>query len=456
MEDLALPVDLDNHAPQPVSRRIRSFSGSSLTVYGYVGEEFLVSFLVAFAFFFFMFFINQLLLLAEDILQKDVPLWDVVRLIVYSLPSIIALSVPFGTLVGALMAVGRLSADNEVVAFRAAGFPLRRIFSPVLFLAIVLSAVSFVTNDFLLPLGTLNFGSLYRQLLYANPALELEPYSVKRYQDDVLITGAVEPGRLDNFAIIDTDGQGNRRVITATEARLLRGGDPNAISLQLDGVTTHSSVSGEEYNYSTADTMRYNILLEDITIAIRSPGPREMSARDVRAAITEKEEAIEPRVVDWRDRRDAVLARIASLDGTATDPDQPAEGEPLPVEMDPEEREAALQAAREELDRIEGQRPFDRSLQVYRLEYHKKFSIPFAALSFVILAFPLGLFSRRSGRGVGFGIGLLIATVYWSMLIAGQTFGTQRPEVPPALAMWAPNILFFVVGVVAFLRRARH
>lgn len=468
MEGLALPVDLDNYAPEPVTRRIRSFSGSSLTVYRYVGEEFLVSFLVAFAFFFFMFFINQLLLLAEDILQKDVPLWDVMRLIIYSLPSIIALSVPFGTLVGALMAVGRLSADNEVVAFRAAGFPLRRIFSPVLFLAVVLSAVSFVTNDFLLPLGTLNFGSLYRELLYANPALELEPYSVKRYQNDVLITGAVEPGRLDNFAIIDTDGQGNRRVITATEARLLRGGDPNAIGLQLEGVTTHSSVSGEEYNYSTADTMRYNILLEDITIAIRSPGPREMSARDVRTAIEEKEAAIQPRMDEWRDRRDAVLARIDALrtvqsgapgiapDADLTDGHPPTDESVPPTEITPEDRIAALQAAEEELDRIERQRPFDRSLQVYRLEYHKKFSIPFAALSFVILAFPLGLFSRRSGKGVGFGIGLLIATVYWSMLIAGQTFGTQRPEVPPALAMWAPNILFFVVGVVVFLRRARH
>jgi lipopolysaccharide export system permease protein len=461
MEGLALPVDLDTYTPAPITRRIRSFSGSSFTVYRYVGEEFLVSFLVAFAFFFFMFFINQLLLLAEDILQKDVPLWDVLRLIIYSLPSIIALSVPFGTLVGALMAVGRLSADNEVVAFRAAGFPLRRIFSQVLLLALVLSAVSFVTNDFLLPLGTLNFGTLYRELLYANPALELEAYSVKRYQDDVLITGAVEPGRLDNFAIIDTDGQGNRRVITATEARLLRGGDPNAIGLQLDGVTTHSSVSGGEYNYSTADTMRYNILLEDITIAIRSPGPREMSARDVRAAIAEKEAAIEPRMLEWRDRRDAVLARIEALDEGEPGAAPPAtttddEETPSPAETGGEERAAALETARDELSRIERQRPFDRSLQVYRLEYHKKFSIPFAALSFVILAFPLGLFSRRSGRGVGFGIGLLIATVYWSMLIAGQTFGTQRPEVPPALAMWAPNILFFVVGVVVFLRRARH
>ncbi len=423
----------------------KSFNGPSWLIYRYVAAEFLVSFLVAFAFFFFMFFINQLLLLAEDILQKDVPLLDVTRLIVFSLPSIIALSVPFATLVGTLMAVGRLSADNEIVALRAGGYPLRRIFSPVLTLAIVLSGLSFVTNDYLLPLGTLNFGRLYRELLYSNPALELEPYSVKRYQDDVLITGAVEPGRLDDFAIIDTDGQGNRRIITASEARLLREGDPNAIGLELSDVTTHSAVSDDEYNYSRAETMRYNILLEDITVAIRSPGPREMSARDVRSEIEEKEGTLEPRLEEWRADLQAAHRELDRLQ------DEAATGAGTGSITEDE-----ITAARREVERLEERRPFDRSLQVHRLEYHKKFSIPFAAVSFVFLAFPLGLFSRRSGRGVGFGIGLLIATAYWSMLIAGQTFGTQRPEVPPALAMWAPNLVFLVVGVVVFVKRARQ
>jgi lipopolysaccharide export system permease protein len=194
------------------------------------------------------------------------------RLIIYSLPSIIALSVPFGTLVGALMAVGRLSADNEVVAFRAAGFPLRRIFSPVLFLAVVLSRLLLRHER----ISAAPRDTQLRQSLPGTPLREPRSRNWSRTRSNATrttfsFTGAVEPGRLDNFAIIDTDGQGNRRVITATEARLLRGGDPNAIGLQLEGVTTHSSVSGEEYNYSTADTMRYNILLEDITIAIPVP-----------------------------------------------------------------------------------------------------------------------------------------------------------------------------------------
>jgi lipopolysaccharide export system permease protein len=422
--------------------RLGSSGGSIPTVmFRYIGTEFLLSFLVAFAFFFFMFFINQLLLLAEDILQKDVPLGQVLLLILYSVPAIIALSVPFAVLVGTLMAVGRLSGDNEIVALRASGFPLHQIFSPVLLLAVVLSALSFVVNDYLLPLGTLNFGRLYRELLYANPALELEPYAVKRYQDDTLITGGVSPGRIDDFIIIDTDGQGKRRIITSDSAELLREGDPNTIGLFLEEVTALSAVGPEDYTYSYAGSMQYNILLQDITVALRTPGPREMSARDVRTAIEEKEDIHRARLAEWE--REGATRTLELSFATMNAVDDPS-------------RLTEVQRIAEELRRFESQRPFDRTLQVYRLEYHKKFSIPFAAVSFVILAFPLGLYSRRSGRGVGFGIGLLIATIYWAMLIGGQTFGTQRPNVPPAAAMWAPNVLFFLTGTVVLFRRSHR
>ncbi len=105
----------------------------------------------------------------------------------------------------------------------------------------------------------------------------------------------------------------------------------------------------------------------------------------------------------------------------------------------------------------EAARPIvDRTLQNYELEFHKKFSIPFACLTFVIFAFPVGLLTRRAGRAVGFGIGLLVSTIYWSMLIAGQTLGINNPALSPALAMWLPNIVILVLGSGALLIRVRR
>ena len=88
----------------------------------YVAREFFFSFIVAFLFFFFIFFINQMLLLAEQILTRQVPPLDVARLIFYSLPSIVAFSFPFGALVGALMAIGGVLRLRRVSTSRWRGF----------------------------------------------------------------------------------------------------------------------------------------------------------------------------------------------------------------------------------------------------------------------------------------------------------------------------------------------
>ena len=56
----------------------------------YLMKELFLYFFVAFLFFFMVFFVNQILLVAENILKKRVPVMDVARLITYSLPMVIA------------------------------------------------------------------------------------------------------------------------------------------------------------------------------------------------------------------------------------------------------------------------------------------------------------------------------------------------------------------------------
>lgn len=418
----------------------------------YVAREFFFSFFVAFLFFFFIFFINQILLLAEQILTRRVPPLDVARLIFYSLPSIVALSFPFGALVGALMAIGRFSSDNEIIAFQASGVPNRRLFTPLLVLGIGLSLVSFVMNDYFLPLGTINFGRLYRELLFSNPELELESYSVRNYQQSTIVTGSVDGRRIGDLVIVDTTDTGEQRVISASQAELTEsGGEAGIVSLLLANVVTHATEPNDrgDFSYSVADSMEYNILLRDITFSLRNPGPREMASRDVWDVIVDRRSTLNRRRADQ-------TALVASLRrGLAAEYSAGVEAvsagrttlQRLTADLD-----SSLERLRTEENRIIS----DRTLSNYELEFHKKFSIPFACLTFILFAFPVGLLTRRAGRAVGFGIGLLVSTIYWSLLIAGQTVGINNPEISPALAMWVPNLVILVLGGVAYAWKARR
>jgi lipopolysaccharide export system permease protein len=86
------------------------------------------------------------------------------------------------------------------------------------------------------------------------------------------------------------------------------------------------------------------------------------------------------------------------------------------------------------------------------MEYHKKFSIPFGAFFFVVLAFPLGLMAKTNGQSVGFILGLIVAVLYWAMLIGGQTLST-RLGLDGTLMMWLPNAVILLCGLVFMGRR---
>jgi len=418
----------------------------------YVGREYLISFVVAFLFFFFLFFLNQILVMAEDIFSKKVAFWDVVRLIVYSLPIVIAFSFPFGSLVGALMAVGRLASDNELLALGSLGVPYRQVVFPMLMLGVAFSAVSFVTNDYFLPLGNLRFAEVYRRVLYANPELELEPYSVKRYENTTIITGAVAGRRIRDLVIVDRNIEGNRRVITAGDARLDESSEHGAIvSLALDHVFSELSYpkDGDRYDYTLADTMIYNIQLKNFSAsAIGGLTPSTMSSADLWKQIRDKSRDQE---ANRRQSEETAAGLGFSLASGLRAAERAAAQDPTTVSAG----RGSVDALWRSWDTERRRNVADLSLQSFRVELNRKFSMPIGCLVFAFFAFPVGIRARRSGRTVGFGIGLFVAIVYWGLLVAGQTFGV-RMTLSPAFSMWFPDAVVALAGVAFFLARARR
>jgi lipopolysaccharide export system permease protein len=423
----------------------------------YVGREYIISFIVAFLFFFFLFFLNQILVMAEEIFSKKVALLDVVLLIVYSLPIVIAFSFPFGSLVGALMAVGRLSSDNELLAFGSLGIPHRQLLFPLLVLGLAFSSVSFVMNDYFLPLGNLRFAEVYRRILYSNPGLELEPYSVKRFENTTIITGAVDGRELRDLLIVDKSVEGNRRIIMAAGARLDERPDRGGIvSLTLDRVFSQLSYprDGDRYDYTMSDSMVYTILLKNIsTVSIGGLTPSTMSSADVWKQISQKSRDQEGAQLQ-KSEKSAGLAFALSAGLRAA---ERAEGQESAGKGagDREARRRAVDTLWRNLAAEKGRSVADLSLQSYRVELHRKFSMPIGCLVFAFFAFPVGVRARRSGRTVGFGVGLFVAIVYWGLLVAGQTFGV-RMSLSPALSMWFPDAAVLGAGAIFLVTGARR
>jgi lipopolysaccharide export LptBFGC system permease protein LptF len=98
---------------------------------------------------------------------------------------------------------------------------------------------------------------------------------------------------------------------------------------------------------------------------------------------------------------------------------------------------------------------FVRQVNRYRVEIHKKFSIPFACVIFVLVGSPLAIRMGRSGMNMAIGLSILFFLVYYVCLIGGEKLA-DRGIVSPVAAMWSPNIFFFVLAVVLLRKAARE
>ena len=416
----------------------------------YVAREFLSAFLVAFLFFFFVFVANVLLVTAEQIFANQVPIGVVGRLMLFSLPLIVFYSVPFGTLLGALMAVSRLSADNEVIAVMAAGIPLRRLFLPLAAAGVILSGLSFVFNDLLLPASNIEFSRTYRRMLATNPSVELEPFAVERYEGMAIVTGAIDGGTIETPLILDRTAAGERRLIIARSASFAEStAQDGVISLHLKDVLSHvADIDDTRHEYLRADSMEYNILLRDVSGALGAAGPTEMSSVDLRREIRSMQVRLETEGEQRADTRESeryrLLAEVAAAERTvAADPGR------LPDERD---RIAAITTG---FERSLRRTASERTVHTYLLELHKKYAIPLACLAFMALALPAGLLARRAGRTFGFLVGICLCFLYWTLLTVGETT-SLRAGFAPALPVWLPNAVVLVAaGAIAVLNRAR-
>ncbi|GMO45260.1 MAG: LptF/LptG family permease [Termitinemataceae bacterium] len=415
----------------------------SKTIFRYFFGETMFAFFVSFLFFFFIFFVNQLLLMAQQILSKKVPIDLVALLVLYSLPSIVAMSTPFATLLGTLMTIGRMTSDNEILVMLSSGLSYKNIFAPTLLVGFIVSLASFATNDILLPAGTIQFSKLYRRILVATPALELESNSVKRFDQTFVITGVVRGNTIEDLLIMDKTSEGERRIIVAKESEFVDAGR-DGLRLDLSDAFVHSSkeIARRDYDYAQTKFLRYRLKQGDIISNQTTVGPREMSSVDVRKGIIEKETTLQTSLMDRNSRALEVVFNSEKI---------LREG---PSGSSWSSRRNAFANLAREIE-ISTTLKKDRNLSIFRLEFYKKFSIPFGSLTFIFLAVPLGLFAKKSGQTMGFIFGLIISVFYWALLLGGQNMGI-RLGYSPFWTMWIPNILSFGIGGIMCIFRVRH
>ncbi len=416
------------------------------TISRYLLKEHAVPFLLGLALILFVLLLDVILRMLDQVLSRGLTAWLAIQLLFYNLAWIIALAVPMAVLIAVLMAFSRLAADGEILATKACGLSFVQLLRPVLAAAGVLTILMVLFNDLVLPDWNHRARVLATDLRRRKAALSLrgmEGLVMHGLGDYSLLFRRLdeEANLLYGITVYDTHGAAPPTTLHAPvgQIELLDGGA--YMRLVLNDAELIRFDTEDQSRMLRASSGRQVIHIHDPARAF-SPGhstyrtDREMSIGAMRAAV-------ERQVTE---KQHSIAAMDSLIDNLLHTMENGAAAENA-GNLNAGNLDNTLTRTRSEVQRHMRLNE-NRILRInqYRVEIHKKYAIPVACLVFVLVGAPLGIIIRRRGVAVSIGVSMGFFWLYWIFLIAGEELG-DRGIIEPALSMWAPNLVFGLLGL---------
>ena len=423
----------------------------------------------------FVFIMDFILRYIELFLDKGVKFHIVLQTFILSLGHMFALIIPMAVLPATLMTFGNFASENEITAMKASGVSLYRMILPGLILASLLTGGMIVYNNHVLPDSNHRLLNLLIDINKKKPTIEIKEnvfidafdgYKIYvRHKND-------KTGEVRDVQIFENDQKGTLlRTVTAERGTLRYIEEEQIIRFELVNAEIHEMPRNTDMSTYRRTTLKNYIMnINDVDRTLKRSermyrGDREMSAKMMGDKIGE----IRKDIVGVRGKmaemaRGEIEQALALLGPAARDsvfgvapsdtpksPDGRTTGKgPRPlVQMRAAEprRPSADGVSKASTTRraLESQREirdsYLRQIDRYRVEIHKKFSIPFACIIFVLIGSPIAIRLGRSGMNMAIGLSILVFLVYYVCLIGGEKLA-DRQILSPVVAMWAPNVIF--------------
>lgn len=354
----------------------------------YILRELLAHCLLGTAVFTFVLFTRDVGRVLELVVRNRAPLPSVAEVVFFTLPAALTFTIPMGVLVGILIGLGRMAADSEVTAMRAAGMGVGTFVRIVALFALSAWLLALGNTVWLAPRSVAALTRLQENLKSSQVPYELQPrVFYEQFSNYVLYVQDVsaDQSAWQRIFLADVSTPSAPRIILAEEGAVVSE-SPLTLRLRLKNGSQHDTAprAPEQYSIST---------FGHTDLPIQLP----------------QREAAQPREATR-------LAQLSSEELLA---------------------QAGLQPG-----------PLERA---YLIEFHRRLALPTACLVLALVGIPLGLSAHKGGKSTGFVLTIVLVFVYYFLSLSGVSLARQG-KVSPALGVWLANLVFFAGGVVLLWR----
>ncbi|PKN70602.1 MAG: LPS export ABC transporter permease LptF [Deltaproteobacteria bacterium HGW-Deltaproteobacteria-12] len=354
----------------------------------YIFKEIAFPFLIILFVLTFVLLMGKLLQIMDLMVNKGINTFAIVKLIVFLLPSFLLFTIPIALLIAILIAMGRLSADNEITVLRASGVSLTQLYYPIALASLLTFAFTIIIGYFLVPQSNFASKRLLFDIAQQNAGIGIKEKVFNAdfkgmviYAEKIPIDGQY----MEGVIISDTRLADEPNTIIAKKASLVSNPETLTVKLRLENGSIHTVSSGFK-NYRKIDFKTYDINL------------------NLSDAITGIQEAA-------KSSTDMTMSELLS------------------------------KMKKPGLDQAE--------IRELAIEVHKKFSVPLSCILFALLAVPLGITGHRAVKSRGFAVGIIVVSLYYLLRIGGEAL-VETGRLSPEIGVWTPNLIFALLGVSLF------
>jgi len=360
------------------------------TIWKLVLNEIWPAFFTGISVFVFLIVATRMLSITEMIVVRGVGLRQVLMILVYLLPDIVAFALPAAALMAVVISFTRLSADSELIALKASGVSLYQMLPPVIAFSAAGMIAALVVSFVAVPWGNRSFREMLFRIAQSKADMGIKERVFCQPFDGVVFYVKRFSSRerlMEDVFVVDSREPRAIHTILAKEGRLFVNAEKSAVTLHfLDGTIFVSASERESDRVIRFSTYDLHVNLKDAmeSIASRERKPMEMSA---------------PELMDQIRRHPS----------------------------DSRERNRAL------------------------VKLLEKVTLPIAVFLMGVIGVPLGAHMRGRGRPAGIGLSLIVFLAYY-LFIAGVKNICETGAVSPWIGAWVPDA-FLLLSSVYLLRR---
>ena len=410
--------------------------------------------------------LNEVVKRFGDLVGKGLHWTVIAEVFVLSIPFILAMTLPMAVLVAVLYTFNQLAADNEISAMKASGISMTRLLLPVCAAALLLAGGMVWLNNSLLPESNHRLQVLLTSIAKKKPTFVLRERTINEVIPGRLFLRVARIDRdrstLGDVVLFDNRERERPRLVYADSGAMAYNPSLTDLYLTLHSGVTHERMEDREDEYQRLYFDRLVMRISDVSNELELD---EVGRSDREMSVAQMQEEVQAGVElaaaagDLSSHYSAALVEVllgatspAELIGLAPDDTLGA---------DREAGSEALQRAK----RAESPEEPIRQYEVYAtqlrsgyerqsrflVEINKKFSIPATCIVFVLIGAPFAVRHPRGGTAMVVAVSFAVFCAYYVSMIGGEELA-DRLILSPFWAMWAPNVLFTGLGLIAMWR----